>query len=234
MYKYHFSCVAAILAISSPGWAQNVHEAAASLLPEIPALMQDEEISFELGIESDEDYDKYFRFGGILAQDLEVREDEFGEDIDATFDDAQGFSLAFGWDMFEIELSYFTTDDVDTATNSFFSTTDASGEAEIVSIMFNLILDGKFGGGFGGYVGAGLGIAFIDYNITQVSGGSSLFTDATEVAFAYQLMFGLTFDIPSNERFELYVGARVQFADGINFEIETEIRMIEFGLRIHF
>ena len=111
------------------------------------------------------------------------------------------------------------------------------GEVQAVSVMGNLYYGPDLGGGWRPFVGAGVGVAFLDSELELTSGGTSVSASADDTVFAYQGMAGIEYDIPVDWgglalglRYAYFATEDMELAPGI--EAEYSSHAIMFGVRI--
>jgi opacity protein-like surface antigen len=124
------------------------------------------------------------------------------------------------------ELGYITGD----ATLQDFGRAVTNLDIEIIPITFNLKAERELYAGIKGYLSAGIGYAFTDYN-DNYSGD-----DGSDSGFYAQAQIGLAYDI--NENWEIYGGARWLYLGGLDFgdngvELDNSLGY-EIGVRYHF
>jgi OOP family OmpA-OmpF porin len=114
-----------------------------------------------------------------------------GIDARAKFDDGFAGALAFGHAYgtglrVEGELAR-RANDVDN-----FSGTNGQGDVTATSVMVNGLYDFNIGARIVPYVGAGLGIASVNWDASPIGGSSA---DDSDTVFVWQAMIGVTFPI---------------------------------------
>lgn len=144
---------------------------------------------------------------------------------------ALGNAFSENWRA-EGELSYSN------AKVDSFSGTDGSGDTSMFGLMFNGYLDIPTGTKWTPYIGAGAGVAVVDFDALSPVGGSRI--SDSEHVFAYQGIAGVTYKI--DDRLGLFTEYRyVGTADrdlrtdsGANVEGESGEHRIMVGLRWSF
>lgn len=172
-------------------------------------------------------------------------------DFDESYNDGYSGALYFGWvldDSFRLEFEGgYGTADLDQvqitraggAPYAVGNTLDVGGRAQMGTTMANLYYDlHLFDGPILPWVGAGLGGAFVDYNISdtlnELSGKDQVWV------FAYQFMAGVTF--PVSEGVSMSVGYRYfrtadfDYINAIPDTLTTNItqQSVDVGLQFHF
>jgi opacity protein-like surface antigen len=160
-----------------------------------------------------------------------------------------GVALYLGWVLndslrLELETGYRNADldkvkitRDDTFTYSVGETVPVGGAVQVGTVMTSLFYDiHLFDGPILPWIGAGLGGAYVDYNIDEPSGQFNS-KDNTWV-FAYQLMAGITF--PVSEGISMSAGYRYfrtqdfVYVDFAGEEHETDLTQHGFDLGIQF
>ena len=157
---------------------------------------------------------------------------DFNADGEFDYDNGIAVITAIGYDYGklrgEFEYSYRTNDirQIDSGTPNFsgFSESDISGDVKSHSIMANLIYDFDYVRQSTSlpvtpYIGGGVGLAFIDYDITGsvatapgalvAPGFNSINLDGTERSFTFQGIAGVAIELDENVGIDLeyrYVG----------------------------
>jgi opacity protein-like surface antigen len=97
--------------------------------------------------------------------------------------------------------------DVSTATGTAVTSAnfDVGNHVSVKKLMANALLDGNFGGGFGGYAGAGVGRGWVD------------FAGDSDAAWAYQgiagLRYALTPNLDAGVKYEYFRTGKLNFND---------------------
>lgn len=107
-------------------------------------------------------------------------------------------------------------------------------ETEVMPLTLNVKLERPLTGKLNGYVGAGLGVSFIDVTATSVVPAGNYSDD--ETVFTGQVFAGLVYNV--SEAFEVFGGARWIFTDsadvrGREVDFDEDV-FFEGGLRINF
>ncbi|MBP6014986.1 MAG: porin family protein [Alphaproteobacteria bacterium] len=173
-------------------------------------------------------------------------------DYDQTHENGYGAALFMGWVLdesfrMEIEGGYRHAD-LDQVTivradlgaaNAIGDVIDAGGHADLGTAMVNLYYDVHvFDGSILPWIGAGLGGAYVDYNIVDTVNDDFNGKDNTW-AFAYQFMAGVTF--PVGEGVSMSVGYRYFKTEDFTYEntfgeeMETSLtqQSVDVGLQFH-
>lgn len=132
----------------------------------------------------------------------------------------------------ELESGYLSNDvDGTDASNS------ASGDISAIPVMANLIYDINTSGSLTPFIGAGLGLAMVDFDGVDPVSTTSINDDATE--FAYQGIAGLNYAF--NERTSAYLryqylasDADLSAADGSSIEGEYQNNIVSVGVTFRF
>lgn len=115
---------------------------------------------------------------------------------------------------------------------------DGQGDISQVAIFANAYYDFDFGTVVSPYVGAGLGIAFVDVDFSP---SAVEIIDENETAFAYQLMAGLNYALTDN--FDLFTEYAFRGTPDVTvdidlfpgeLEVENRQHLISAGLRFKF
>jgi len=118
------------------------------------------------------------------------------------------------------------------------ATLDIGGDVTSLAGMANVYYDVPLGWAVRPYVGAGLGVARIDAELTL---GPLLLVDETDTVLAWQIMAGLSY--PATERISLSVGYRYfatqdaelsETVGGRTFDSEYRSHNLELGVRFSF
>lgn len=106
-------------------------------------------------------------------------------------------------------------------------------DIEIIPVTFNIKLERPIADNLSFYVGAGVGAAFIDMDVSSSLGGSASDDDTVFVA---QIFTGVAYNV--SDSFEIYGGARWIYLDDAEFDgIDVDLGddfLIEAGLRLNF
>ena len=173
-------------------------------------------------------------------------------DFDESYDDGYSAAIYMGWvldDNFRLEFEGgYGTADLDqvqitragAAPYAVGDTFDVGGRAQMGSVMANLYYDLHF---FDGpvlpWVGAGLGGAFVDYNISDAPTNELSGKDQRWV-FAYQFMAGVTFPVSEGVSMSLayryFRTADFDYINAIPDTLTTNItqQSVDVGLQFHF
>ncbi|SCZ54261.1 outer membrane protein [Epibacterium ulvae] len=138
------------------------------------------------------------------------------QNVDTDFDDGFNFGFAIGrtfeaWSgngyglRGEIELSYSDNDvdGVDFSGNGAGAEANPGGDVTSTRLFANLIADFNTGSRFSPYIGAGLGIDFVDHDIVY---GNNVTITGSDEALAAQLILGASYQL--NDRTALFTDAR--------------------------
>ncbi|WP_193213696.1 outer membrane beta-barrel protein [Luteolibacter marinus] len=115
-------------------------------------------------------------------------------------------------------------------------------EVEIVPLTLNYKIERKFKEKLSAYVGAGIGVAFVDYEATAAAlggGGPTANFSDSDTVFAAQVFAGLAYQV--TESFDLYGGARWIYLDDSDISVapvgvgilEDDV-LVEAGFRVNF
>lgn len=139
-----------------------------------------------------------------------------------------------GGPRIELEYAYRTTDfdSFDTAAGS----QSMDGDLQSNSIMMNLFYDIHTGGAFTPYIGAGAGLAFLEFQSPRLN------TDSSTEEFAYQGMLGVFYSPVSLPDTEWGIGYRYfatsdpEFTTttGNDFDHSLDSHNVEFNARFRF
>jgi opacity protein-like surface antigen len=188
------------------------------------------------------------RGGATFAQDTDF--DVLGLNVENEYEDvgfmvsgAFGKSFA-GWGggmgglRGEIEIGYLRNDidahDVEVLGR--FSGSDAFGETSAVFGLVNLYYDFNPLGRFKPFVGAGIGVAKVDFDGHGVS-AVGVVMDDSDTAFAFQLSAGThislseSVDLELGYRFLGLHGAELEAVDGTSSDVDVNNHIIYGGLR---
>ncbi|MEX0337936.1 MAG: outer membrane beta-barrel protein [Arenibacterium sp.] len=132
-----------------------------------------------------------------------------GASVRSTFDDGYGLGIAFGREISswsndnigvraELELSYTrsSVSSVDFSGNGAGAEGNPGGSVDGTRIFGNIFADFKQAGRFTPYVGAGVGVAFVDQNI--IYGGAPVTITGDDSALSAQLIAGGSYDLQNN------------------------------------
>lgn len=118
------------------------------------------------------------------------------------------------------------------------ATLDIGGDVTSLAGMANVYYDAPLGWAIRPYVGAGVGVARID---AELSLGALRLVDETDTVLAWQVMAGLSY--PATERVSLSVGYRYfatqdaelsETVGGRTFDSEYRSHNVELGVRFSF
>ena len=159
--------------------------------------------------------------GGLVIpfdSDVDNSNDDLSYDLGYAVAGALGYQFKNGF-RFEVEGSYreYDADELDGQ--------NASGEAEIGTVLGNLYYDIDFGGRVTPYVGLGLGVSFIDLDGVNAGGVSVDVDDGTNFAFAFH--GGLATEV--TERLDLTVNYTF-----LGHEVDVLSNTLSLGLRVEF
>lgn len=181
-------------------------------------------------------------FAGASAGYLIDSEDDmyhvhFGFELPQNGSYQHSIFLEAGWTEVNESVSFSTT-----ATPSGIGT--LSSDIEIVPVTLNYKVERSFNDRLAAFVGAGLGIAFVDVDEVQQVGTTTTPAGDDDAAFAVQIFAGLVYDV--TESFELYGGARWLYIDsdvnpgvltsnpGGDFDRVEDDVLLEGGVRFNF
>ncbi|MEM6536339.1 MAG: acyloxyacyl hydrolase [Pseudomonadota bacterium] len=115
---------------------------------------------------------------------------------------------------------------------------DGQGDLSTIFVMANAYYDFNSNGAVRPYVGAGIGVGFVD---VDYSPSAVAIIQDSSAAFAYQAMAGVSFETSNNS--ELFVGYRFRGTTDVaveaslfsaDFDIENTGSIVEAGLRFRF
>ncbi|MEM1021658.1 MAG: P44/Msp2 family outer membrane protein, partial [Pseudomonadota bacterium] len=115
---------------------------------------------------------------------------------------------------------------------------DGQGDVSTVFVMANAYYDFRNSSDFTPYLGAGIGIGFVD---VDYSPSATPIIQDNATAFAYQVMAGATYDVSASTG--LFLGYRFRGTSDVSveadlfsadFDIENTASIIEAGLRFAF
>jgi opacity protein-like surface antigen len=115
---------------------------------------------------------------------------------------------------------------------------DGRGSVTTTFVMANALYDFTAYGGFRPYIGAGLGVGFVNVDYSPSGVG---IVDDDDTVLAYQLIAGASFDV--NERIALFGQYRYRATEDVETEvslfdasldIENRASVLEAGLRFNF
>ena len=113
-----------------------------------------------------------------------------------------------------------------------FITQQGKASVDIIPLTFNVKLERPIAQNLNFYVGAGLGVAFVDLKVSSPSGSVS----DDDTVFAAQAFAGLVYNV--SPAFEVYGGARwIYLDDGDLFGSSADFGddvLLELGLRYNF
>ena len=167
----------------------------------------------------------------VIAHDSDG--DFFGVPIEIESDTGYGLSLAIGNDLtdyrFEAELAY-RNNDLDKMTVFIVPPVSGSIDGEVTStaLMGNVYWDLNTGTVVTPFIGAGIGVANVDAEITGLG-------DGDDTVFAYQLALGLAFKVSEAAKIDLsyrYFATSDPDLDGVEIEYDTSNIMV--GFRTNF
>ncbi len=156
-----------------------------------PAVARDN--SWYVGVEGglmiveDADFDSTYTFGGITFNEAVSIDHKVGVDLDLI----GGYD--FGSIRAEVEAGYKRAS-IDAISEGSSTAVDADGSVRVFSAMGNLLFDFGDDDGLSGYVGGGLGLANVRYDL-DFNGDSGRDSDRS---IAYQGIAGVRFPISYN------------------------------------
>ncbi len=194
----------------------------------------------------------YFDLRGGLTSlsDSDLSSPAFlGLPVEAEFDNGFGIEGAAGYEHssgFRGELALgFRNNDLDDITVSGISASSAGinvgGQVEAVSIMGNGYYAFDVGAGFKPFIGAGLGVAFLDAEVELSHPSFGTITEsADDTVFAYQGIAGVEYEILTDSgtialgvRYSYFATTDPEFSIlGSNVEAEYGTHNVMFGVRI--
>ncbi len=164
-------------------------------------------------------------------------------DITAELDPGFGFRAGVGYTFpaneapvaLTLELEYlFQSADFDSLSSPIGSLS-ASGDNYSHSFMGNLILDFDILGGFGAYVGGGIGVTIVSADLSNIGGFVTFLGRDEDTKFSWQFLGGLKYAI--DEHWVVYLGGRYFDAGDVNFATlggEYTSISLEAGFRFYF
>ena len=164
-------------------------------------------------------------------------------DITAELSPGFGFRAGVGYTIpapespvtLTLELEYlFQSADFDSLSTPIGSLS-AGGDNYSHSIMGNLILDFDIAGGFGVYVGGGIGVTIVSADLNNIGGIVTFLGRDEDTTFAWQFLGGLKYAI--DEHWVVYLGGRYFDAGDVNFATlggEYKSISLEAGFRFYF
>ncbi len=181
------------------------------------ALLEDAELEGQAPFNNDLDFDEGFSVGGEIGYSLSKH--DLGVDLLR--------NMRIG-----LEVSYASNDN-DTLSGSGAFTDETSALAG----MFNLYYDQDTGTPWKPYIGAGVGVANIDFE-GQTLGGQRV--DDDDTVFAYQARAGIGYELSSTAvvslgyRFFDTLDPEFDAQNGTSFDSEYRSHTVEVGLRYKF
>ncbi len=147
------------------------------------------------------------------------------------------FELEAGYRSADLDSVFITRDDFDNSLEGHRF--DVGGHADVGAFMGNVYYDIHFLGDIGvlPWIGAGIGGAYIDYNVTEPT--VTLAAKDNTWAFAYQFMAGVT--VPLADSISGSIGYRFfqtedfTYVDsfGLGFQTKLTQQSIDVGLQFH-
>ncbi len=202
-------------------------------------------------------------FGGVLFEDDFdsgiVNGPAAGANYDIDLDTGFLIGAAVGFEFeqvataltprLELELSYRSLDvgTVNFSGNGAGAELNVSGDVDSVSLFTNALVDFDTGSRFTPYVGVGLGVAFVDYDVSYQTGPLIVNDNEDDAEFTAQVIAGVSYEL--SENIDLMVDARYSrifdvevnrvnaTAGGVltgTFEDDIDNFAITTGLRIKF
>ncbi|MFO7606659.1 MAG: outer membrane beta-barrel protein [Desulfurivibrionaceae bacterium] len=164
--------------------------------------------------------------------------DSTGNIAELSTDPGYGLSLAIGHDLYdyrlEAELAY-RSNDLDEITAAGFPPVSIDGDVNSMALMGNFFVDFNYGAAVTPFVGAGIGVANVEYELDSIT-GIPLNVSDDDTVFAYQAALGVAFSISETAKIDLsyryFATADPEF-DGNN-EIEYATSNIMAGFRVNF
>jgi opacity protein-like surface antigen len=178
--------------------------------------------------------------GYTISPDAQWESADFNQDLDIQETWAVGFKMGYPlpqakYIAFEFEYFYWAPD-VDRTVLGQVGTASAAveGDAKLHSFLFNVMArypEGRFHP----YMGAGMGCSYVDKAGLSSSIGGVSYTASdsnTAIAFAWQILAGVEFDITKNLAVDLgyrYYTTKPEFG-GTDIEFKTS--MVTLGLKL--
>ncbi len=158
--------------------------------------------------------------GGNHIQDDKVEGVGFSQEIEYDLGYAAQGAVGYQYPnglRTELEAAY-RTNDVDT-----IAAGRATGDVNVYSAMVNVLYDFDISDtGLDTYVGAGAGLAYVDYDSVSPAGGSIV--DDSDVTPALQAMAGVSYDV--GDATEIYMNYNYFYANNVNVKnaaaVDTE------------
>lgn len=193
---------------------------------------------------------------GVFTQDSALRDNTGGvidaalapfglmtSDLTAEFNPGFGFRVGVGYTFpapgspvaLTLELEYFFQYAEFDSISSPNGSLSAGGNNFSNSFMGNLILDFDIVGGFGLYVGGGVGFTIVSVDLDDIGGLSVPLVRDEDTKFAWQFLGGLKYVI--DEHWVVYLGGRYFDAGDVDFDAlggEYTSVVIEAGFRFYF
>lgn len=167
-----------------------------------------------------------------------------GVTVEAEFDNGYGIEGAVGYEhpsgfRGELALGYRNNDfdDLSFAGTSFNSLgANIGGQVEALSVMANGYAAFDVGGGFKPFIGAGIGIAYLDAELDLSVPGFGVTASDDDTVFAYQGIAGIEYEILTDSA-TIALGVRYSYfattdPDFGGLEAEYGTHNVMFGVRI--
>jgi outer membrane protein OmpA-like peptidoglycan-associated protein len=185
--------------------------------------------------------------GVMLLEDIDFDVAGLGNAVTLDSDYGYDFGGIIGYDFgtfrLEVEASYREADpdelDVNAGTIPVVGinpglfggagTYDVAGDTNALSFMVNGLVDFGPDDGLQGFIGAGAGIARVDFDSSVNSTGPGFLNDS-DTGFAWQILAGIR--APLTDRIDVGVKYRFFNADGVDFR-DTAGRSVEARFRSH-
>jgi len=174
----------------------------------------------------------------VIGHDSDWTDTTTGEKLEISYDTGYGASLAIGSDLqnyrLEAEVAY-RTNDLDDITLTGFPSVSADGDVTSLALMGNAFMDFNTGTAATPFIGAGIGMANVDYQLDSIMGIPINESD-DDTVFAYQFALGVAFKMSETAKLDLsyryFATADPKFDD--NSEIEYATSNIMVGFRLNF
>jgi opacity protein-like surface antigen len=176
------------------------------------------------------------------------------QSVDLDLDENASFGIAIGREFGslsdgislrgEIELSYRTNDvqSVDFSGNGAGAEANPAGDISSTFLLANAIVDFETGGSFTPYLGAGVGVGFIDQNVVYGAGNNVTIRGEDE-AFTAQLIAGTSYalndttslfgDVRYARSFDV-TGTRTSPGGVASVSEDLSTTSVNFGVRFKF
>ncbi len=186
----------------------------------------------------------YFDLRGGLTYLSDSDLSEAGVTGEAEFDNGYGIEGAVGYAHHsgfrgELALGYRNNDFDDLSVSGISASSlgiNVGGQVEALSVMANGYAAFDVGAGFKPFIGAGIGIAYLDAELDLSVPGFAVTASDDDTVFAYQGIAGIEYEIPTDSA-TIALGVRYSYfattdPDFGGVEAEYGTHNIMFGVRI--